>query len=114
MAETKPEHIQEILDAFEGLWGCEKAAFPKYEHEEPLDGLMLTVLSQNTNDRNRDKAFDRLKAEYPTWEITSGASVEDIADKIRVAGLGETKAARMKQILEIVKEKFGKKDSIEK
>lgn len=102
-----PAHAKEILDTFESLWGCEGREFPQYEHDEPLDGLMLTVLSQNTNDRNRDRAFDRLKAEYPSWDSVAGAETEKITDLIRVAGLGDTKAARMKQILQIVYAKFG-------
>lgn len=103
----KPAHVKEILDAFERAWGNETPPSPELRHEEPLDGLMLTVLSQNTNDKNRDKAFDKLKAECPTWDKAAEASAEDIEELIRVAGLGETKAARMKQILEIIKNKFG-------
>jgi endonuclease-3 len=103
----KPKNIKEILDAFEGVWGNETNATPELRHEEPLDGLMLTLLSQNTNDRNRDKAFARLKASYPEWELAASAPVGDIADAIRVAGLGDTKASRMKLILEILKDRFG-------
>lgn len=106
-AMNKPSHAKEILDAFEQLWGCEGRDFPEYEHEEPMDGLMLTVLSQNTNDKNRDKCFDQLKADFPTWDDVAAASVADITDRIRCAGLGEIKAGRMKEILAIVKEKFG-------
>ncbi len=103
----KPKHIKEILDALESVWGYETRPTPELRHEEPLDGLMLTLLSQNTNDKNRDKAFASLKAKYPEWNEVAEAPTDDIADVIRVAGLGDTKAARMKQILEILKEKFG-------
>ncbi|MCE5200944.1 MAG: endonuclease III [Synergistaceae bacterium] len=103
----KQLHIKDILDALERTWGNEKAPSPELRHEEPLDGLMLTLLSQNTNDKNRDKAFERLKAEYPTWEKVAAATVENIADVIRTAGLGDTKAKHMKLILEILNEKFG-------
>ena len=34
----------------------------------PLDELVSTILSQNTNDRNRDLAFRRLREQFPTWE----------------------------------------------
>ena len=103
----RPHHAREILDAFERNWGNEGRPSPELKHDDPLDGLMLTLLSQNTNDRNRDKAFEKLKAEYPRWEMAAEAPAERIVDLIRVAGLGDTKAARMKQILAILRDKFG-------
>lgn len=103
----KPHHAKEILDAFERHWGNEGRPSPELKHEDPLDGLMLTLLSQNTNDKNRDKAFEKLKIEYPRWDLVAEAPLEKVIDLIRVAGLGETKAMRMKQILVVLKEKFG-------
>jgi len=97
----------EILDALEGAWGNEKSPPSDLRHEEPLDGLILTILSQNTNDKNRDKAFNALKAKYPTWDDVAAASSEDVAETIRVAGLGCTKADRILKVLRIVKGKFG-------
>ena len=108
MTLKKPQHAKEILDAFESLWHHEaeiKEITPFFD--EPLDDLMLTVLSQNTNDVNRDKAFDKLRAKFPTWAETAAAPTAEIADCIRVAGLGDTKSARMKEILATIKEKFG-------
>ena len=102
-----PHHAKEILDAFEKHWGNEGNSSPELKHQDPLDGLILTLLSQNTNDKNRDKAFDKLKSEYPAWEKAAEAPIERIVDLIRIAGLGDTKAARMKQILAILKDKFG-------
>lgn len=109
----KPHHAKEILDAFEKHWGNEGRPSPELKHDEPLDGLMLTLLSQNTNDKNRDKAFEKLKAEYPNWDRVAEASIEKVVDLIRVAGLGDTKAKHMKQILVILKEKFGRYSLIE-
>ena len=62
-----PHNAEEILDAFEKHWGNEGNFSPELKHQDPLDGLILTLLSQNTNDKNRDKAFDKLKSEYPAW-----------------------------------------------
>ncbi len=109
----KPHHVKEILDAFEKHWGNEGRPSPELKHDEPLDGLMLTLLSQNTNDKNRDKAFEKLKAEYPKWDRVAEAPIEKVVDLIRVAGLGDTKAKHMKQILVILKEKFGRYSLIE-
>jgi endonuclease-3 len=97
----------EILDALEDAWGNEKRPPSDLRHEEPLDGLILTMLSQNTNDKNRDKAFNALKTKYPAWDDVAAASFEDVAETIHVAGLGCTKADRILKVLRIIKGKFG-------
>jgi endonuclease-3 len=68
-------------------------------HRAPVDELILTVLSQNTNDRNRDVAYARLTARFPSWEAVREAPVEEIEDAIRPGGLAPTKAVRIKEIL---------------
>jgi len=103
----KPAHAKEIFDAFEKLWGMESRPAADFCYDEPLDDLLLTILSQNTNDKNRDKAYAKLRAKYPSWAEVAAASLEDVIDCVRVAGLGETKAKHIQAVLEIVKEKFG-------
>jgi endonuclease III len=71
-------------------------------HRMPIDELILTVLSQNTNDRNRDVAYGRLRERFPTWDTVRDASVGEIEDAIRPGGLAPTKAVRIKQILEAI------------
>jgi endonuclease III len=73
-------------------------------HHRPVDELILTVLSQNTNDRNRDVAYFRLRERLPTWDVVREAPVEEIEDAIRPGGLAPTKSLRIKQILEAVGE----------
>jgi endonuclease III len=73
-------------------------------HRAPVDELVLTVLSQNTNDRNRDVAYFRLRARFPTWDVVREAPVEEIEDAIRPGGLAPTKSVRIKQILEAIGE----------
>jgi endonuclease-3 len=68
-------------------------------HRRPLDELILTVLSQNTNDRNRDVAWARLTAAFPTWDAVREAPVAEIEEAIRPGGLAPTKAVRIRQIL---------------
>jgi endonuclease-3 len=58
------------------------------------------VLSQNTNDRNRDVAWARLRERLPTWDAVREAPVAEIEDAIRPGGLAPTKAVRIKRILE--------------
>ena len=71
-------------------------------HHAPVDELVLTVLSQNTNDRNRDVAYFRLRERFPTWDAVREAPVEEIEDAIRPGGLAPTKSVRIKQILEAI------------
>ena len=68
-------------------------------HRAPVDELILTVLSQNTNDRNRDVAYTRLRERFPSWAEVRDADVADVEDAIRPGGLAPTKAVRIKQIL---------------
>jgi len=39
--------------------------------EPVLDGLVRTVLSQNTTEANSQKAFASLKSSFPSWELVS-------------------------------------------
>jgi endonuclease-3 len=73
-------------------------------HHRPTDELILTVLSQNTNDRNRDVAYFRLRERFATWDVVREAPVEEIEDAIRPGGLAPTKSVRIKQILEAIGE----------
>lgn len=66
---------------------------------DPLDGLILIILSQATNDVNCDRAFSGLKAAFPTWKECLDAPVERVADSIRSGGLANQKAARIQQLL---------------
>ena len=104
--EKRPENIDRVFDLLEEMWECEKNP-PDLAHEEPLDGLILTLLSQNTNDLNRDKAFGALKARFPSWDEVARAPVEEIAGVIRPAGLAPTKSARMAEILAVLQGDFG-------
>jgi endonuclease-3 len=65
----------------------------------PLDELVSTILSQNTNDNNRDKAFAALTARFPTWEAVRDAPLADVQEAIRPAGLANQKGARIQQVL---------------
>ena len=64
-----------------------------------IDELVSTILSQNTNDVNRDRAFHALRAKFPTWEEVRDAKTNDVIDAIRPAGLANQKGPRMQQVL---------------
>jgi endonuclease III len=76
-------------------------------HGDPLGELVLTVLSQSTNDRNRDVAFLRLRERFPSWEAVREAPVEEIEEAIRPGGISKVKSVRIKAILEAIGENEG-------
>jgi endonuclease-3 len=70
-----------------------------HRHRAPIDELILTVLSQNTNDRNRDVAYQRLRKRFTTWDEVRDADTIEVEDAIRPGGLAPTKAVRIQEIL---------------
>jgi endonuclease-3 len=72
-----------------------------------LDGLIHTILSQNTSDVNSHRAFRELKNRFPTWEEAAGARTEEIEDAIRSGGISRVKAERIKKVLEMVRRDCG-------
>ncbi len=74
---------------------------------DPVAELVSTILSQNTNDRLRDQAFERLRERFPTWEAVRDAPVEAIFQAIQVAGLGRQKARRIKEALQRISRERG-------
>jgi len=69
---------------------------------DPLTELVRTILSQNTNDTNRDRAFESMKTAFPTWENLAAASVTKIAASIKIAGLATIRAARIMKLLKVI------------
>jgi len=65
----------------------------------PLDILIQTILSQNTNDLNRDRAFQRLKIQFPYWENVLDARMKAVVEAIRPAGLANQKAKHIRETL---------------
>ena len=76
----------------------------------PIDELVSTILSQNTNDVNRDRAFDSLRAKFPTWEGVRDAETDEVIEAVRVAGLANQKGPRMQQVLRDITEERGSLD----
>jgi endonuclease-3 len=69
-------------------------------HEDPLAELVLTVLSQSTNDRNRDVAFLRLRERFPTWPAVRDAPIEEVEAAIQPGGLHIQKSRRIVAMLQ--------------
>ena len=98
--------LGETLDLLEGVYGNE-GALPDLGHPEPLDGLILTVLSQNTNDLNRDRAYITLRGRFPDWESVALADPGEVQEAIRIAGLANAKGPSIQAILERLREDWG-------
>lgn len=75
-----------------------------------VDELVSTILSQNTNDLNRDRAFEALRAKFGTWEQVRDAKTQKVIDAIRPAGLANQKGPRIQQVLRSITEERGSLD----
>jgi endonuclease-3 len=76
----------------------------------PVDELVSTILSQNTNDLNRDRAFTALRAAFPSWEQVRDASPDAVVAAIRPAGLANQKGPRIQQVLQAITAERGSLD----
>jgi endonuclease-3 len=93
-----PRRLRAILERLREEYGRPSTRV----HGAPVDELILTVLSQNTNDRNRDVAYERLRERFPSWDSVREAPTVEIVEAIRPGGLAVTKAPRIQRILEAI------------
>lgn len=77
---------------------------------DPLEELVLTVLSQHTSDLNAGRAFESLRAAFPTWDDVVRAKSDEVAVAIRSGGLANTKAPRIQVILREIRDREGRFD----
>ena len=87
--------VRAIRDRLRELYGRPV----NHPHGHPIAELVRTILSQNTNDRNRDVAYERLRAALPTWVDVRDADVEVVEEAIRPGGLAPSKAPRIQEVL---------------
>jgi endonuclease III len=90
---------QRLIEAFE---------MPQWRTPlSPVDELVSTILSQNTNDVNRDAAFEQLKASFSDWKSVMTAETKSVVEAVRTAGLANQKAPRIQQALRAIAEFTG-------
>lgn len=77
-------------------------------HLSPVGELVSTILSQNTNDINRDIANDSLRQTYPTWEEVRDAPEHQLIECIKTAGLANQKGPAIQNALKVITEERGK------
>lgn len=96
--------VLRIRDRLREVYGIPRMA----PHGRPLDELVLTVLSQSTNDRNRDVAFLRLRERFGDsgppprpidYTAMLAAPVSEVEEAIRPGGISKVKSARIQAIL---------------
>ena len=75
-----------------------------------LDELISTILSQNTNDANRDRAFEALRLRFRTWEAVRDARPQAVIRAIRPAGLANQKGPRIQGLLKAMTAERGSLD----
>jgi endonuclease-3 len=105
-ATATPRRVRAILRRLQKRYG--ELAPPRAV--DPLDELILTVLSQHTSDVNAERAFTSLRRSFPTWADVAVSPTVAVADAIRSGGLADTKAPRIQAILEEVHEREGTYD----
>ena len=82
--------------------------FRPFKRLDGVEELIVTVLSQNTNDVNRDRAYSSLIEKFPKWDDVLNAPVGEIERAIRVGGLAHNKSRAIKKILGEIRKRFGK------
>jgi endonuclease-3 len=100
------EHALEIYQRLADFYG-----HPDWRNPlPPLDELVSTILSQNTNDTNRDRAFESLRDKFSTWEEVRDADPDKVLEAIRTAGLANQKGPRIQNILKEITDQRGSLD----
>jgi endonuclease-3 len=87
--------MAEIVDRLEAAYG--KAVLRT--RRPALDELVLTILSQNTSDRNSEHAYARMRERFPTWEDVRDAPETELVEALRPGGLAVQKAPRIQAVL---------------
>jgi len=97
------DSLQGLIDALNEHFGTPVLDHPK----DPLSEMIFTILSQNTTDINRDRAYGRLKSRFPRWRDVLEADREEVEEAIRVGGLGRQKSTRIQEILRTIDRRRG-------
>jgi endonuclease III len=90
--------VRAIRDRLRLVYGTPSAK----PHGRPIAELILTVLSQSTNDRNRDVAYLALRERFDDWSAVRDAPVDEIEEAIRPGGISRIKSARIRSILRMI------------
>lgn len=95
--------VREDLDRLDRAQGQP----PPHPRRPPLDELVLTILSQNTTDLNRDRAYRTLRRRFPTWDAVLRARPASVEEAIRIGGLARTKSRVIREVLRRIRRERG-------
>lgn len=98
----KIKHINSLLVKHFGIPARQKKL------PNPIDTLVATILSQNTNDKNSYQAYQNLKKKFKTWDEVAKLPRGEIEKVIKVAGLGKQKSASIKAFFSSLEKDNGK------
>jgi endonuclease-3 len=101
--EKKRRILHTVSEALEQKYGVPDTG----PLDDPLEVLIRTILSQNTNDRNRDLAYGELRRRFPRWDAIIEADADAVAEAIKMGGLNQQKARRIKEVLGWVQGRWG-------
>lgn len=106
---TSPAHLRKktarIAQTLEQFFGTPR---PSPGQADPVDMLVATILSQNTNDRSGHREYTNLRAAFERWEDVMNAPVGIIANAIKSPGTGQQKSLRVKKLLTAIRTKYGR------
>ncbi|MBI5575510.1 MAG: endonuclease III [Deltaproteobacteria bacterium] len=100
-----PARLRDVSGRLAGRFGRPRRS---PHRTEPVRNLILTILSQNTNDANRDRAFAQLTERFPTFPLLAAAPQEEVEEAIRTAGLARAKAKAILSALARIRRERGK------
>src|SRR5262245_41475264 len=92
---TQHSALRTVLERLRGRYG----RMPWRPHGDPITELVLTILSQHTNDTNSGKAFATMQARFPSWDDVMAAEPAALIESIRLGGLANQKAPRIQHVL---------------
>jgi endonuclease-3 len=95
--------VEEVVEELREEYGVPE----DQDRPEPLLSLIQVILSQNTNDTNRDRAYSALMERYSSPREVMDADSEKLAETISVAGLHNMKADRIQESLRKIDEEEG-------
>jgi endonuclease-3 len=101
MVGNRPKSILEVL--------LKTFRMPKRtaSSEDPFKTLIVTIISQNTADRNTTRAFENLSNKFKiTPEALAKAKEKEIEESLKVAGLYRNKAKTIKRISKTILEEY--------
>lgn len=97
MSNALKRRLAAIDRSLEKEYGC-----PARRTGDPLDALIATILSQNTNDTNSARAYSAMREAFPTWRDVMRAPPNALEDVLRPGGLAKTKGRRIQRILRAI------------